>query len=158
MTILVIAEHDNSHLNPNTLNTLSAATKIGTEISLLVAGNNTDSVVAEAQSIGVVSKVLVSNNPALADGLARNGQLLLVAILHEPISINSRLLIRKRASIQGWPCGSGIDSEATMNFSAQQLIRPHIEKYALENINEAWDQMITNKARFRVVIDMTGSQ
>ncbi len=72
MTILVIAEHDNSHLNPNTLNTLSAATNIGTEISLLVAGNNTDSVVAEAQSIGVVSKVLVSNNPALADGLAEN--------------------------------------------------------------------------------------
>jgi hypothetical protein len=38
-----------------------------------------------------------------------------------------------------------------MNFSSQQLIRPHIEKYALENINEAWQQMITNQARFRVV-------
>jgi propanol-preferring alcohol dehydrogenase len=95
---------------------------------------------------------------ALADGLARNGQLLLVAILFEPISINSRLIIRKRASIQGWPCGSGIDSEATMNFSAQQAIRPQIEKYPLENINEAWQQMITNQARFRVVIDMTGGQ
>jgi propanol-preferring alcohol dehydrogenase len=109
------------------------------------------------------AKVLMVTAPhaeavtALADGLARNGQLLLVAILFEPISINSRLLIRKRASIQGWPCGSGIDSEATMNFSAQQAIRPHIEKYALENINEAWQQMITNQARFRVVIDMTGS-
>jgi propanol-preferring alcohol dehydrogenase len=110
------------------------------------------------------AKVLMVTAPhaeavtALADGLARNGQLLLVAILFEPISINSRLIIRKRASIQGWPCGSGIDSEATMNFSAQQAIRPHIEKYALENINEAWQQMITNQARFRVVIDMTGGQ
>jgi propanol-preferring alcohol dehydrogenase len=110
------------------------------------------------------AKVLMVTAPhaeavtSLADGLARNGQLLLVAILFEPISINSRLMIRKRASIQGWPCGSGIDSEATMNFSAQQSIRPHIEKYALENINEAWQQMITNQARFRVVIDMTGGQ
>lgn len=108
------------------------------------------------------AKVLMVTAPhaeavtALADGLARNGQLLLVAILFEPISINSRLLIRKRASIQGWPCGSGIDSEATMNFSAQQAIRPHIETYALEHINDAWEQMINNRARFRVVIDMTG--
>ena len=56
MTILVIAEHDNTQLNPNTLNTLSAAKKIGTDITLLVAGNNADSVLTEAQSIAAVSK------------------------------------------------------------------------------------------------------
>lgn len=72
MTILVIAEHDNSHLNPNTLNTLSAATKIGADITLLVAGSNASSVVTEAQAIGVVRKVLSANHPALADGLAEN--------------------------------------------------------------------------------------
>ena len=72
MTTLVIAEHDNTHLNPNTLSTLAAATKIGTDITLLVAGNNADSVVTEAQSIAAVSKVLSANHPALADGLAEN--------------------------------------------------------------------------------------
>ena len=72
MTTLVIAEHDNKHLNPNTLNTLSAATKIGADITLLVAGNNAESVVTEAQSIAVVTKVLSANHPALADGLAEN--------------------------------------------------------------------------------------
>jgi electron transfer flavoprotein alpha subunit len=72
MTILVIAEHDNKHLNPNTLNTLSAATKIGADITLLVAGYNADSVVAEAQSIAAVTKVLFASHPALADGLAEN--------------------------------------------------------------------------------------
>lgn len=72
MTILVIAEHDNTHLNPNTFNTLSAAKKIGSDITLLVAGNNADSVVKEAQSIAAVTKVLTANHPALADGLAEN--------------------------------------------------------------------------------------
>lgn len=106
------------------------------------------------------AKVLMVTAPhagavsALADGLARNGQLLLVAILHEPIQVNSRQLIRKRGSIQGWPCGSGIDSEATMAFSAAQDIRPSIEKFSLQDINKAWDRMISNQARFRVVIDM----
>ena len=72
MTILVIAEHDNTHLNPNTFNTLSAAKTIGSDITLLVAGNNADSVVTEAQSIAAVTKVLTANHPALADGLAEN--------------------------------------------------------------------------------------
>jgi alcohol dehydrogenase/propanol-preferring alcohol dehydrogenase len=91
----------------------------------------------------------------LADGLGRNGQLMLVAILHEPITINSRLLIRKRASIQGWPCGSGIDFESTMRFSAEQAVQAHVESYPLVSINEAWQRMVSNQARFRVVIDMT---
>ncbi len=72
MTILVIAEHDNVHLNLNTLSALSAATKMGTDITLLVAGNNAESVAKEAQSIGVVNRVLLANHPALADGLAEN--------------------------------------------------------------------------------------
>ena len=70
--ILVIAEHDNSVLNPNTLNTLSAAKQIGGDIHLLIAGNNADSVVTQAQDIDCVNKVLVANHQALADGLAEN--------------------------------------------------------------------------------------
>lgn len=90
----------------------------------------------------------------LAEGLTRNGQLLLVAILHEPISLNTRLLVRKRASVLGWPCGSADECEATMQFSSAQDVRAHIETFPLERINEAWETMINNRARFRVVIDM----
>ncbi len=72
MSILVIAEHDNSALNLNTLNTLNAAEKIGGDITLLVAGSDAQSVVDEAAAIGSVSKVLSANNAALADGLAEN--------------------------------------------------------------------------------------
>jgi len=72
MSILVIAEHDNASLNPNTLNTLSAASKIDDDLHLLIAGNNANSVVQEAQSIAGVSKVLSANHESLADGLAEN--------------------------------------------------------------------------------------
>lgn len=72
--ILVVAEHDNTVLNPNTLNTLSAAKQINgdAELNLLVAGHSADTVVEQAQTIAGVSKVLVANHEALADGLAEN--------------------------------------------------------------------------------------
>ena len=72
MSILVIAEHDNETLNASTLSTLAAAAEIGGDISVLVAGHNASAVVAEAQAAVGVSKVLVADDAALADGLAEN--------------------------------------------------------------------------------------
>ena len=71
-SILVIAEHDNANLNANTLSTLAAAAEIGGGISVLVAGHNASAVVAEAQAATGVSKVLVADDAALADGIAEN--------------------------------------------------------------------------------------
>lgn len=72
MSILVIAEHDNANLNASTLSTLAAAANIGGDITVLVAGHNASAVVAEAQAAAGVSKVLVADDVALADGLAEN--------------------------------------------------------------------------------------
>lgn len=72
MSILVIVEHDNTALNQNTFNTLAAALKVGDDIHLLIAGNNADSVVKQAQAISSVSKVFSANHASLADGLAEN--------------------------------------------------------------------------------------
>ncbi len=72
MSILVIAEHDNLTLNPNTFNTLSAASQMGDDIHLLIAGSNANSVVEQAQAITGVSKVFSANHESLADGLAEN--------------------------------------------------------------------------------------
>ena len=72
MAILVIAEHDNSSLNAGTLNTISAASQIGGDIDLLVAGYEADSVVNAAKTIAGVRKVIQAQHPALADGLAEN--------------------------------------------------------------------------------------
>lgn len=104
-------------------------------------------ILATAPEAGAVAR--------LAEGLGRNGQLLLVAILHEPLRLNSRLLVRKRASVLGWPCGSAHECEATMRFSGARDVRAQIETFPLERINDAWERMINNEARFRVVIDMT---
>ena len=72
MSILVIAEHDNTTLNPGTLNTLNAAAQIGGDIHLLVAGHDAGAVVDAAKAINGVEKVLSANHEALANDLAEN--------------------------------------------------------------------------------------
>lgn len=72
MTILVIAEHDNSTLKGATLNTVTAASQMGDEIHLLVAGYNCASVTEAAASVAGVSKVLVADNAAYEHQLAEN--------------------------------------------------------------------------------------
>ena len=72
MKSLVIAEHDNAHLKGATLNTVSAATAIGGEVHVLVAGHNAAAVAQAASQIHGVSQVLHADAPALAEGLAEN--------------------------------------------------------------------------------------
>jgi D-arabinose 1-dehydrogenase-like Zn-dependent alcohol dehydrogenase len=63
-------------------------------------------------------------------------------------------LILARRSIQGWPSGTAKDSEDTLRFSVLTGVRPMIERYPLEKAAEAYEQMISGKARFRVVLTM----
>jgi electron transfer flavoprotein alpha subunit len=70
MTILVIAEHDNASIKAATLNTVAAATKVGGDIHLMVAGSNAQAAADAAANIAGVSKVLLADAPQLADGLA----------------------------------------------------------------------------------------
>lgn len=72
MSILVIAEHDNTELKGGTLNTVAAAQKIGGEITVLVAGEGCRSVADAAAKVEGVSKVLVADNAAYGHFLAEN--------------------------------------------------------------------------------------
>ncbi|MGZ5790491.1 MAG: electron transfer flavoprotein subunit alpha/FixB family protein [Burkholderiaceae bacterium] len=72
MTALVIAEHDNVSLKGSTLNTVTAASKCGGDIHVLVAGQNAGAAVEAASKISGVSKVLVVDGAQFADGLAEN--------------------------------------------------------------------------------------
>ena len=72
MSILVIVEHDNEELKGATLNTITAAKEIGSEIDLLVAGFSCDSVADQACSIPGIGKVLVANNESYKNFLAEN--------------------------------------------------------------------------------------
>jgi len=72
MSILVIAEHDNTELKSSTLNALAAAVEIGGDIDLLVAGSDCGIVAEAAQQIPCVSKVLLANKAGYANALAEN--------------------------------------------------------------------------------------
>jgi electron transfer flavoprotein alpha subunit len=72
MTALVIAEHDNASLKASTLNTITAASQCAADIHVLIAGHNCDAAAAAAAQIAGVSKVIVADNAAFADGLAEN--------------------------------------------------------------------------------------
>jgi len=76
MSILVVAEHDNTSINAATLTTVAAANAIGGEITVLVAGSSCATAAEAASNIAGVSKVLVADNAAYANQLAENvGQL-----------------------------------------------------------------------------------
>ena len=89
--------------------------------------------------------------PAIG-GLGLDGKLIILGAAMDPIPVSTLDMIGLRRSIQGWPSGSSIDSEDTMNFSAMAGVRPMIEQYPLEKAQEAYDRMMSNKARFRVVL------
>ncbi len=80
MAILVVADHDNGTLAPATLNTVAAATAIGGDIHLLVAGSGCGSVAEQASAVSGVSKVLHADNPALENRLAENVSLLVAEL------------------------------------------------------------------------------
>ncbi|SHF96507.1 alcohol dehydrogenase/alcohol dehydrogenase, propanol-preferring [Fodinibius roseus] len=108
------------------------------------------------------AKVILATAPSseaissVVDGLGRNGQLMVVAAANDPIEVTPLQLIMGRKSVSGWPSGDARDSEETLHFSALQDITPKIETFPLEQANEAYDRMINNEARFRVVLDMGG--
>ena len=91
---------------------------------------------------------------SMVDGLGANGTLLIVAAPGEPVMVNAITLIGKRASVQGWPSGTSKDSEDTLRFSAMRDVRPMIERFPLARAQEAYQQMMSGKARFRAVLTM----
>ncbi len=83
MSILVIAEHDNTVLKPVTLNVLGAACQIGEEITLLVAGYQSHAVVTAAKSIPCVKQVLHVDHLEFAHGMAEPLSELIVSLASE---------------------------------------------------------------------------
>lgn len=115
--------------------------------------------VEELQKLGGAKVILCTapNTDAISsviDGMAIDGQVLIVAAPGDSISVAPFSLIMGRKSVAGWPSGTAMDSEDTLNFSALSEVRPMIETYPLEKAGEAYDRMINNKARFRVVLTM----
>lgn len=86
------------------------------------------------------------------DGLAVDGRLLIVGVPSEPITVPVLTLIGGRRMIEGWPSGTSIDSQDTLSFSALNDVRSMNHVFSLEKAAEAYDFMMSGKARFRVVL------
>ncbi|MDK1388490.1 Electron transfer flavoprotein subunit alpha [Ensifer psoraleae] len=70
MAILLLADHDNTNLSDQTAKALTAATKIGGDVHVLVAGAGAKAVAEQAAKLAGVAKVLVVDDQSLANNLA----------------------------------------------------------------------------------------
>src|SRR5213594_2854655 len=91
---------------------------------------------------------------AVLGGLAPNGVLIVIGAAG-PLSIDPILLISGCRSVKGWYSGTSIDSQDTLNFSALHAVHSMNEFFPLERAAGAYDRMMSGKARFRVVLDVS---
>jgi D-arabinose 1-dehydrogenase-like Zn-dependent alcohol dehydrogenase len=132
------------------------AKKLGAHVYIDSAAQNA---AAELQNLGG-AKVILATAPSakamvdLVPGLGPGGKLLAVGAPQEALQLDVIPLIMARRDVQGWPSGTAMDSQETMEFSKLAGVRPMIEKYPLEKVKDAFDRMLSGKAEFRVVLTM----
>jgi D-arabinose 1-dehydrogenase-like Zn-dependent alcohol dehydrogenase len=72
----------------------------------------------------------------------------------DPIEVSPFQLILGNRNLRGWASGIAIDSEDTLRFAELTGVRPMIEKFPFDKVNEAYNRMTSGKAQFRVVLTM----
>ena len=119
--------------------------------------NKSQDAVEELNKLGG-AKVILATVPSgkamteILEGLAVNGKLVIIGASDEPIQVPSSLMISGRRSLIGWPSGTSIDSQDTLSFSVLSGVRSVNEVFPLERAAEAYDHMMSGKARFRCVL------
>jgi D-arabinose 1-dehydrogenase-like Zn-dependent alcohol dehydrogenase len=104
-----------------------------------------------------VALATVTHGPAMSamvNGLAPRGRLMVLGAGDGVLEVNPVTLLMGRRTVEGWYSGTSIDAEETLAFSMQSGILPMNEFYPLERAAEAYERMISGKARFRVVLTM----
>jgi D-arabinose 1-dehydrogenase-like Zn-dependent alcohol dehydrogenase len=118
--------------------------------------------VAEALSrLGGAAAILATVTSADAmsaafGGLGVRGKMIVVGASGEPLAVTPGMLIGGNRSIHGHASGSSMDSQDALAFSALTAVRPMIETVPLEQAADAYERMMRNEARFRMVL-VTGS-
>lgn len=113
---------------------------------------------AELQKLGGARAILatVTSGEAMSGvqgGLAINGTMLLIGAA-ESMQVSPLGLLMGRRSVKGWYSGTAIDSQDTLSFSALTGVRSMNETYPLARAAEAYERMMSGRARFRVVLKM----
>jgi alcohol dehydrogenase len=120
--------------------------------------NKTQDPAAELQKLGGATVILATVTSADAmkavlGGLAANGKLMIIGAVPS-LEINSLQMLLRNQSVQGWYSGTSIDSQDTLNFSVLSGVRSMNEVFPLDRVGEAYDHMLSGKARFRVVLNI----
>ena len=120
--------------------------------------NKTQDPAAELQKLGGAKVILATVTSADAmkavlGGLAANGKLMIIGAVPS-LEINSLQMLLRNQAVEGWYSGTSIDSQDTLNFSVLSGVRPMNEVFPLDRVGEAYDHMLSGKARFRVVLNI----
>ena len=102
-----------------------------------------DLVLATAPNSGAIASTV--------EGLKPRGKLLIVAAPFDPLKLSALPLLSGK-SIAGWPSGSAMDSQETVDFSVLTGVRPRVEVFKLEQAEQAYSSMLENRVRFRAVL------
>ncbi|MFF0291229.1 alcohol dehydrogenase catalytic domain-containing protein [Streptomyces sp. NPDC005262] len=116
---------------------------------------------AALQKLGGAEAVIAtaasgSSMTPLVPGLAPRGHMVVVGVATDPLSISTPDLVLGTRTISGSLTGSSIENEDNLDFSNSFGIRPMVETMSLAQAPEAYERMMSGRARFRVVLDMTG--
>jgi D-arabinose 1-dehydrogenase-like Zn-dependent alcohol dehydrogenase len=120
--------------------------------------NKTQDPAAELQKLGGAKVILATVTSADAmkavlGGLGIHGVLMVIGAVPS-LEVDTLQLLRGNQSVQGWYSGTSIDSQDTLEFSAKSGVRSMNEVFPLDRVAEAYDQMLSGKARFRVVLNL----
>jgi D-arabinose 1-dehydrogenase-like Zn-dependent alcohol dehydrogenase len=113
---------------------------------------------AELKKLGGASVILstVTNGDAMRaalGGLGPNGTFMVIGVAPS-LEMSPGQLISSSLTVKGWYSGMSIDSEDTLAFSLLTGVRSMNEVFPLERVSEAYDRMMSGKAKFRVVLTM----
>jgi D-arabinose 1-dehydrogenase-like Zn-dependent alcohol dehydrogenase len=120
--------------------------------------NATQDPAAELQKLGGAKVILatVTNADAMTSaigGLTPTGTFMIVGAVNTLVVPALQLLLKSQ-QVKGWYSGTSLDSQETLGFSVLSGVRSMNERYPLERASEAYDRMMSGKARFRVVLTM----
>ena len=120
--------------------------------------NKTQDPSAELQKLGgakVILATVTSSDAmkAVLGGLGVRGTLMVIGAVPS-LEVNTLQMIFLNQSVKGWYSGTSIDSQDTLNFSAFSGVRSMNEAFPLDRAAEAYDHMLSGKARFRVVLNI----
>ncbi|HMI50340.1 MAG TPA: alcohol dehydrogenase [Candidatus Saccharimonadales bacterium] len=132
------------------------AKKLGAHIYIDSSATDAAAELAKRGGARVILATVPSSKAmsSIIGGLGPNGKLLVVGADMGNIEASTPKILFARNSIQGWNSGSSIDSEDTLRFAEYSGVRPMIETFPLEKVNEAWARMTSGKAQYRVVLTM----